>query len=250
VTIPTQYEVPRTPGEIGVPNTLFDLITIYDDEESSEVSLVTPISIIEEKGPEKTSAPSPDASVQNPPQGDHEAKSVLDAEFLDLLGTLKDNSREELGLGGQKEEVLQQEINTSKTDHQVSTEPITDSSILADTSPSNEIQKEDNPSEHIKEVHEPVLEQIHTTGNLGKTLTWGEQPIPEPVDEVINIQVITYDMKKKAIMKRTTKKRSLTLNISILITMDKKLLNKEHTKKSELIGVGMAITNAMLDKAR
>jgi hypothetical protein len=28
---------------------LFDLITIYDDEESSEVSLVTPVKITEEK---------------------------------------------------------------------------------------------------------------------------------------------------------------------------------------------------------
>jgi hypothetical protein len=35
VTIPTQSEVSRTPSETGVPNPLFDLITIYDDEESS-----------------------------------------------------------------------------------------------------------------------------------------------------------------------------------------------------------------------
>jgi hypothetical protein len=85
------------PGEIGVPNPLFDLITIYDDEESSEVSLVTPTPITEEKELEKKSAPSPDASDQNPPQGDHEVESVLDAEFLDLSGTSKESSREELG---------------------------------------------------------------------------------------------------------------------------------------------------------
>jgi hypothetical protein len=89
VTIPTQFESPRTPGETGVPNPLFDLITIYDDEESLEVSLVTLIPITEEKEPEKTSSPSPDASVQNPLQGDHEAESVLDTEFLDLSGTLE-----------------------------------------------------------------------------------------------------------------------------------------------------------------
>jgi hypothetical protein len=76
--------------------------------------------------------------------------------------------------------VQQQEIDTSTTDHQVSTEPITDSSILVDTSPADEHQMEVEPSEHMKEVHEPVLEQIHTTGSLGNTLTWGEQQIPEP----------------------------------------------------------------------
>jgi hypothetical protein len=36
VIIPSQQEIQRTSGEIGVSNTLFDLITIYDDEESSE----------------------------------------------------------------------------------------------------------------------------------------------------------------------------------------------------------------------
>jgi hypothetical protein len=105
VTIPTQFERPRTQGEIVVPNPQFDIITIYDNEESSKVSLVTLIPITEEKEPEKISAPSPDASVQNPPQDDHEAKSILDTEILDLSGTPKEGLREDLGLGGQKEEV-------------------------------------------------------------------------------------------------------------------------------------------------
>ena len=39
----------RKSGRTSIPNPLFDLITIYDDEESSEVSLVTPVKIIEEK---------------------------------------------------------------------------------------------------------------------------------------------------------------------------------------------------------
>jgi hypothetical protein len=62
--------------------------------------------------------------------------------------------------------------------------------------------------------------------------------------------VITYDRKRKAIMRRTTKKRRLTLDSSILITTEEKLLNTEHTKTSELIGVGMAITDATLDRAK
>jgi hypothetical protein len=37
MTIPAHHEIPRTLGETCVPNTLFDLITIYDDEHSSEV---------------------------------------------------------------------------------------------------------------------------------------------------------------------------------------------------------------------
>jgi hypothetical protein len=102
----------------------------------------------------------------------------------------------------------------------------------------------------VKEVHEPVLEQIHTAGSLGNTLTWGEQQISEPVDEVININVIAYDRKRKAIMKRTTKKRRLALDSSILITTEEKLLSIEHEKTSELIDEGMAITDSMLDRER
>jgi hypothetical protein len=46
---------------------LFDLITIYDDEESSEVSLVTLVKITEEKEPEKASTLGPDAPIQSHP---------------------------------------------------------------------------------------------------------------------------------------------------------------------------------------
>jgi hypothetical protein len=131
----------------------------------------------------------------------------------------------------------QPEIDTSTVDHQVSIEPITVSSILVDTSPVDEHQMEVEPLEHMEEVKQvPVLEKIHTTGSLGNTLTWGEQQIPEPIDEVVDIQVISYDRKRKSIMRRTTKKRRLTLDSSILITTEEKLLNTENVKTSELIG--------------
>jgi hypothetical protein len=51
-------------------------------------------------------------------------------------------------------------------------------------------------------------------------------------------------------MKRITKKRRLTLDSSILITMEEKLFNTEHAKTLELISAGMAITDARLDRAR
>jgi hypothetical protein len=145
------------------------------------------------------------------------------------------SSRDELGSGEQGEEIPQQEIDISTTDYQVSTEPAPDSSILASTLPPDEKQPEAEPSGHTKEVQEPSLEQIYTVGSLGNTLTWGEKQIPEPVDEVTDIQEIAYDRKRKSIMKRTTKKRRLTLDSSILITTEEKLISTEHAKTSELI---------------
>jgi hypothetical protein len=47
--ISTQPKIARTSGRTSVPNPLFDLITIYDDEESLEMSLVTLVQITEEK---------------------------------------------------------------------------------------------------------------------------------------------------------------------------------------------------------
>jgi len=70
------------------------------------------------------------------------------------------------------------------------------------------------------------------------------------VDEVTDIQEITYDRKRKVLMRRTTKKRRLTLYSTLLITIEETLLNTENVKTTELIGVGMAITDATLDRVK
>ena len=102
----------------------------------------------------------------------------------------------------------------------------------------------------MEEVQEPSLEQIYTIGSLGNMLTWGDQQNPEPVDEFVDIHAIAYDQIRKYIIQRTTKKRRITLDRSILITTEENMINIEHAKTSELIGIGMAITNATLDKEK
>jgi hypothetical protein len=54
-------------GGTGAPNPLFEVITIHDYEESSEVSSITSIPITEEKEPKKASTPSLDALFQDLP---------------------------------------------------------------------------------------------------------------------------------------------------------------------------------------
>jgi hypothetical protein len=51
-------------------------------------------------------------------------------------------------------------------------------------------------------------------------------------------------------MRRTTKKRRLMLDSTLLITTEETLLNIENAKTTELIGVGMAITDATLDRVK
>jgi hypothetical protein len=96
-----------TSGRTSAPNPLCELINIYDDEESLEVSLVTPVQITEEKEPEKASSPAPDAQIWSPSQNDQEVESVLDTELLDVPETQKDSPTDEPGSGEQKEEAPQ-----------------------------------------------------------------------------------------------------------------------------------------------
>jgi hypothetical protein len=86
--------------------------------------------------------------------------------------------------------------------------------------------------------------------SLGNTLTWGDQQIPEPVDEVVDVKVIDYDRKRKVVMRRTTKKRRLTLDFTLLITTEKTLLNIENDNTTEIIRAGMDITDATLEKEK
>jgi hypothetical protein len=77
-----------------------------------------------------------------------------------------------------------------------------------------------------------------------------DQQILEPMEEVANIHAISYDRKRKDIMQRTTKKRRITLDRSILITTKENLINTEHAKTSKIIGTGMEIIDATLDKEK
>jgi hypothetical protein len=64
------------------------------------------VQITEEKEPEKSSSPAPDAQIQILPQNDQEVEIILEIEPLDVLGTQVDNPKDKLGLGEQEEEVL------------------------------------------------------------------------------------------------------------------------------------------------
>jgi hypothetical protein len=81
-------------------------------------------------------------------------------------------------------------------------------------------------------------------------LTLGDQQILDPVGEVVDIQTIAYDRKRKFVMRRRTKKRRLMLDSTLLIMKEETLLNTENANTIELTGVGMDITNATLDREK
>jgi hypothetical protein len=70
------------------------------------------------------------------------------------------------------------------------------------------------------------------------------------VDEVVDIYVISYNRKRRAIIQRTTNKRRIMLDRFVLITTEEDLINTENARTSELIGAGMDILDATLDRAK
>jgi hypothetical protein len=191
--VSTQTEIVGISGRESTPNTLRKLINIYDYEESPEVFLVTLVQIIEEKEPEKTSSPSPNAQILGLPHNEQEVESVLDTELPDALETQADSPKDEPGTDEQKEEAPRQEIDISTIDYQVSTEHTPDASTSIGTQLPDEKKIEAGPSEHKEKVQEPSFEQIYTIESLRNMLTWGDQQIPELIDEVADIHAIGYD---------------------------------------------------------
>jgi hypothetical protein len=131
--VSTQPKTARTSGRASMPNPLSELIKIYDYDESSEVSLVTPVHIEEEKEPEKTSSLVPDAQTQGLPLNKKEFESVLDTHLPNTPKTQVDDPTNEPGSGEQKEEAPCQEIRVSTAKDHVSIEPTRDASISIGT---------------------------------------------------------------------------------------------------------------------
>jgi hypothetical protein len=246
----TQSKSGRVSVETSAPNPLSEFIDIYSDDESPEASQKTSVHVEEEKGAEEKTPLVPDVQSQEDTREEKGAESGLDTETPDAPETRAGSPKDKSELDVSKERSPQKDIGDATARIQASIELAPDTSIPLDTQVPDKHQEEVGPSEKNKEVQESDLEQIYTTDSLGNMLTWGDQQIPEPVDEVADIYAISYDQKRKAIMQRTAKKRKITVDHSILVTTEESLINTADARTSELIGVGRALSDAAQDRAR
>jgi hypothetical protein len=106
----------------------------------------------------------------------------------------------------------------------------------------------ENPK--VNKGKETILENFHTLGSLGNSLSWGDQPIPETMDKVVDVQDISYDSKRQLIVNITGKKRRITLESVVMITIKETLLDVGQSKVSELLGESMSISRATIDRER
>jgi hypothetical protein len=80
-------------------------------------------------------------------------------------------------------------------------------------------------------------------------LSWGDQPIPHLVEDVVDLESFSYDKKKKSIVKRTHRKRKVTLDSGVLSTTEEVIIDTKKDKMSQLYSIGLAISHASYDKA-
>jgi len=149
----------------------------------------------------------------------------------------------------------QPEIDISMVEPPTNVDPLPTSPSRTKIPATDELQQEAKSLEHTKvspakELREPAMEHLYMAGSLGSTLSWGDQHILEPVDEIVDIHAISYDRKRKFLMRRTIKKRNITLDSTLFITTEETLFDTERPKMTELIGAGMAITDATLDREK
>jgi hypothetical protein len=210
--------------ETQAPNPLGNITHIYSDNESSEPYHDTPACVQEEKGPKKTSSPDPEVQEKEVSQEEIEAESGLDTKGSNV-SEAKEDLDDKPKSEESKKESPRKEINGSMANKKVSHELVPDIYILPINIILDEQQEEVSPTRHNKEVQEPNIQKIYTAGSLGNTLTWGDQQIPELVDEVAYIYANSYDQKRNTIIQRTAKKRRITLDHSILVTTEENLIN-------------------------
>jgi hypothetical protein len=114
--------------------------------------------------------------------------------FLNQLETQPhdDSSKNDLDIGEQGEGMGQPEINIPMAKLSANIDPSPTSPSRINTLSSDEEKQKSKSLERTgnspaKELREPTMEHLYMGGSLGNNLPWGDQQIPELVDEVIDI---------------------------------------------------------------
>jgi hypothetical protein len=68
------------------------------------------------------------------------------------------------------------------------------------------------------------------------------------VEKVVDMYSFAYDKKRRSIMKMTSRKKNIALDMSVLFTSKEVIIDTRKEKMSYLFSVSLAISHASLDK--
>jgi hypothetical protein len=89
-----------------------------------------------------------------------------------------------------------------------------------------DIVKKRNPIYHLNSLKgntidkgkETMVEQFHTLGSFQNVLAWGDRKILEPIEEVADLESIAYNRQRKAIVRRTHKRKMVDVDSVVVYT--------------------------------
>jgi hypothetical protein len=130
ITTAVQQRPAGVSSGTGVPTILVDLITIYDDDEGSEVSHISLVVITQEESPGEVSTLAPDEIVPESREGGQDARITIDVEFLSSLETQPTgetqshgaSSKDDMDMGEQGGTMKLPEIGTPPAEPSIGTE--------------------------------------------------------------------------------------------------------------------------------
>lgn len=94
------------------------------------------------------------------------------------------------------------------------------------------------------------MEKFHTIGSLEFFLAWGDQPILELLEEIVDLESIVYNRRRQAIVNKTHKGRRVDVDSVVLCTTEETLFDIRRVKLNKLLSTGVAILHATIDKEK
>jgi hypothetical protein len=79
-------------------------------------------------------------------------------------------------------------------------------------------------------------------------LSWGYQPIPQPIEDLDDLKIFTYEKKQRSIVKINHRKRKVTLDSGVLRRITEVIIDIKKAKASQLYSKFLAISHASYDK--
>jgi hypothetical protein len=92
------------------------------------------------------------------------------------------------------------------------------------------------------------MEQVITPGIVENILSWVDQPILDPLEDVSDLEMIDYNRERKY-CQADPKRKKEDLDTTILCTIEEHVIDTKRARLSDLLSTGLAISHATMDKA-
>jgi hypothetical protein len=95
-----------------------------------------------------------------------------------------------------------------------------------------------------------MLQYFHTPESFQNVLSWGNRQIPYPIEELVDLESISYNRWRQAIVRIKQKRKRVYVDIVVVYMTEEPLFDMKSINLIELVAAGVEISHATIDKAR